>query len=68
MGEGNRPDRLLSVVFSFRNEEENLPELLSRVRGVLDKAIERYELIFVNDASTDGSLATLESEAKQDSR
>jgi glycosyltransferase involved in cell wall biosynthesis len=54
----------LSVIFSFRNEEENIPELLQRVRSVLAAEIEQgnlssYELIFVNDASTDRSLDLL---------
>lgn len=51
---------LLSVVFSFRNEEQNIPELVRRVseslRGVADL---RYELIFVDDASTDRSKEIL---------
>ncbi|HEX4071017.1 MAG TPA: glycosyltransferase family 2 protein [Planctomycetaceae bacterium] len=54
----------LSVVFSFRNEEANIPELLHRTRLVLRREAQRgtlsgYELIFVNDASTDGSLDLL---------
>jgi glycosyltransferase involved in cell wall biosynthesis len=54
----------VSVVFSFRNEEENIPELVRRTRAVfndLKKAgtIESHELIFVNDASTDRSRELL---------
>jgi glycosyltransferase involved in cell wall biosynthesis len=60
----------LSIIFSFRNEEEVLPELLSRVRSVLEKEIaerhlSEYELIFVNDASTDRSEAILRDAAKE---
>jgi glycosyltransferase involved in cell wall biosynthesis len=52
--------KVASVVFSFRNEEENIPELIRRTRAVfadLQKtgSIESHELIFVNDASTDRS-------------
>lgn len=47
----------LSVVFSFRNEAETLPELLKRVNDALKDY--ESELIFVNDASTDDSLAIL---------
>lgn len=51
---------LLSVVFSFRNEEENLEKLVSRVaEAVQDIPDVRYELIFVNDDSTDKSLSIL---------
>ncbi len=54
----------LSVIFSFRNEEQVIPEAISRMRSVLGKAcaegqISGYELIFVNDASTDRSLQLL---------
>jgi len=51
---------LLSVVFSFRNEEENIPELVSRVSDVI-LGIEgmNYEIIFVNDSSTDRSFEIL---------
>src|SRR5256885_422180 len=60
---------LLSVVFSFRNEQDVLPELLRRVRTVMadGKAkglLKDYELIFVNDASTDGSFELLLGEAQ----
>ncbi|HAH33133.1 MAG TPA: glycosyltransferase [Elusimicrobia bacterium] len=50
---------LLSIVFSFRNEEAILDELLRRVRKVLDSSGIGYELVFVNDDSTDKSLAIL---------
>ncbi|MFC1808767.1 glycosyltransferase family 2 protein [Candidatus Omnitrophota bacterium] len=54
----------LSIIFSFRNEEEVLPELIKRTREVLGKEKERghitsHELIFVNDDSTDTSLDIL---------
>jgi len=51
---------LLSVVFSFRNEEGNIPELVSRVSEVI-LGIEgmNYEIIFVNDNSTDRSFEIL---------
>jgi len=58
----------LSVVFSFRNEEEVIPELIRRMRNVLDPLDLDYELLFVNDASTDGSLALLLSYHERDKR
>lgn len=57
---GYTPPVLLSFVFSFRNEEENIPELVQRVSRVaasLDGT--QYEMIFVNDASTDRSVEVL---------
>ena len=48
--------KLLSVVFSFRNEEKNINELIKRVTTVLNKFNNwSYELIFVNDFSNDNS-------------
>lgn len=54
--------RLISFVFSFKNEEKNLEELIKRVNDSVKKlANYEYELIFVNDASDDGSEKLLES-------
>ena len=48
--------KLLSVVFSFRNEEDNIKELVDRINASLEKLINwKYELIFVNDDSLDNS-------------
>ena len=46
---------LVSVVLSFRNEQEVLPRLIERLTLALGEAGVRHELIFVNDASSDGS-------------
>lgn len=51
---------LLSIVFSFRNEEENLRELVQRTHAALDGLSGiKADLIFVNEDSSDGSLAVL---------
>lgn len=51
----------LSIVISFKNEEQNLPVLLERLVLVL-KSLEEVnsEIIFVNDLSTDSSKKFLE--------
>jgi glycosyltransferase involved in cell wall biosynthesis len=59
----------LSVVLSFYNEEDVLPELIRRLRNVLQaecdkQTIHDYELIFVNDASTDRSEEILKEAAQ----
>jgi glycosyltransferase involved in cell wall biosynthesis len=52
--------QLLSVVFSFRNEEDNIPALVSRVTKSIQLINNiNYELIFVNDDSTDNSKECL---------
>jgi dolichol-phosphate mannosyltransferase len=50
---------MISVVLSFKNEAENIPELVSRLAAMFDTQAVDYELLFVNDASTDGSLEVL---------
>ncbi len=48
--------KLLSIVFSFRNEEGNIEPLVKRISTTMDKIKNwKYELIFVNDDSTDKS-------------
>jgi len=59
-----RPPAYLSIVFSFRNEEDVLSELVGRTRAVMSEAAQKnlikdYQMIFVNDASSDNSLALL---------
>lgn len=58
----------VSVVLSFYNEESTILELLARLRRTLHAEGDRingYELIFVNDASTDGSERLLRRELEQ---
>lgn len=50
---------LVSMIFSFRNEEAVLPELIERVEAVLSGQPLDYELVFINDDSNDGSLDVL---------
>ena len=57
---------LVSVVFSFRDEESNIQELIHRVRAVFLKINIDYEFIFVNDDSTDRSLKILQHERVAD--
>ena len=61
---------LISIVLSFYNEEEVLPELIRRLRNVFKDLNYNHELVFVNDCSTDNSLAILikESEGQNDIR
>ncbi len=57
---------LVSVVFSFRNEEENIAELITRTVTALERSNVHRELIFVNDCSDDRSDEILNHHAKQD--
>ncbi len=44
-----------SIVAPIYNERENLPELYRRVKEVMDSTGEPWELVLVDDGSTDGS-------------
>ena len=49
----------LSVVVPVYNEEESLEPLIHELRSVLDPLGRHYELIMVDDGSTDGTYAVL---------
>jgi polyisoprenyl-phosphate glycosyltransferase len=57
-----------SIVAPIFNEKENLPELYRRVRDVMDSTGEPWELVLVDDGSTDGSTDIIHELAKQDER
>jgi dolichol-phosphate mannosyltransferase len=46
----------ISVVIPFYNEEESLPLLYDRLNPVLSGIAVDYEIIFIDDGSSDGSL------------
>ena len=50
----------LSVVFPVYNEEENIPILLREIAAALEGRGWTYEIVAVDDGSTDRSLAVLE--------
>lgn len=59
----------LSVGIPVFNEQEVIPELLGRLRRVLDAVPGGpHEMVFVDDGSTDGSRRLLEEAARCDSR
>jgi len=57
MAEENRID--ISIVAPVFNEEENLPLLISKLAEVLGPLGKTYEMIFVDDGSTDRSREVL---------
>ena len=50
----------LSVIIPFKNEEESLEPLYGELKGVLETLRLDYEVIFVDDGSTDKGLELLE--------
>ncbi len=63
MSEARDNNSLISLIFSFRNEADVLDELIGRVTAMFDGVGCPYEVIFVNDLSTDASLEILERHA-----
>ena len=60
------PSLKLSVVVPFSNEEDNVEEMHRRLREVLDRTGESYELIFIDDGSTDRTGTLLREIYKKD--
>ena len=58
----------ISILVPFLNEEENLPLLYERTAALFDTLSESLELIFIDDGSTDGSLAWVKQIAQHDQR
>ena len=58
MKDGMPETPFLSVVIPARNEAENVRPLVAEVRQALDGAFD-YELIYVDDGSTDATFETL---------
>lgn len=50
----------ISVIVPLFNEEESLPELYAWIKRVMEEHKFSYEVIFVNDGSTDGSWNVIE--------
>ena len=50
----------ISIVIPLLNEEESLPELHAWIKRVMDEHKFSYEIIFIDDGSTDGSWEILE--------
>lgn len=64
-----RPESLkltFSVVAPIFNERENIPELYRRVRATMEGMGETWELILVDDGSTDGSTEAIRALALKD--
>ena len=59
---------MISVVIPVHNEEEVFPLLLERIRGAAAAWGDDYELLFVDDGSSDSSLALMMNAAREDAR
>jgi dolichol-phosphate mannosyltransferase len=66
MHEGPRPE--ISLVIPVYNEEENLPVLAAEIRAAMEPLGLAYEVIYVDDGSTDASPRVLARLAREDPR
>lgn len=55
----------ISVIIPLFNEEESLPELYSWIERVMRENMFSYEVIFINDGSTDGSWMVISRLSKE---
>lgn len=58
----------ISVLIPLYDEEENLPPLFEKIRTVLDGGEGTWEVLFVDDGSTDGSFGVLKELKESDPR
>ncbi|MBZ5666387.1 MAG: glycosyltransferase family 2 protein [Acidobacteriia bacterium] len=66
--DGNRRDALLSVIVPCKNEEAVLRETHRRLVGVLQQLIAGFEIVYVDDGSTDSTFDLLREIQGTDSR
>jgi dolichol-phosphate mannosyltransferase len=59
---------VFSIVAPVWNEVASLPEFLSRVTEIMEKSSDSWELVVVDDGSTDGSSDILLKHAEKDAR
>jgi glycosyltransferase involved in cell wall biosynthesis len=62
----SRPE--ISLVIPVYNEEENLPVLAAEIKTAMEPLGRPYEVLYVDDGSTDGSLQVMLRLAREDPR
>ena len=68
MGADQKRDLLVTVVVPVHNEDENLRPLYASLTSALERQGKAYEVIFVDDGSTDGSPDVLKALVGEDAR
>jgi dolichol-phosphate mannosyltransferase len=68
MNSESPPSPEISIVIPIYNEQESIPELYRRTSASLQELEVSYELVFVNDGSTDATAILLNDLNRQDAR
>jgi glycosyltransferase involved in cell wall biosynthesis len=58
----------ISLVIPMLNEEGNLPELVRRLKAIMDSTGKRWEMILVDDGSRDSTFQLIRQYAEEDPR
>lgn len=60
----NKEKNYVSAVVYVHNNEKNIKDFINKINNVLNNTFEKYEIIFVNDASTDKTRKIISEESK----
>jgi glycosyltransferase involved in cell wall biosynthesis len=63
-----KPDRIISVIIPFLNESESLEELARQIDLVIGAQAFEYEIVFINDGSTDDGARIVRAMCARDPR
>ena len=59
---------MLSIIIPVLNEQESLGQLWTEIQATADSAVDQYEVIFIDDGSTDRSWAEIRRLSEADER
>lgn len=60
-----KPSRVVYIVLPAYNEEANMPPLLDSLRDAMEESLSRYQVIVVDDGSSDRTAAIVEEFARE---
>lgn len=56
----NKEKNFISIVAYIRNDEDKIVQFMKNISDILEHNFEKYEIIFVNDASSDESIKQIQ--------